>query len=344
MKVYIDTSPLYSGHQMRGIGRYTKELIKALEKTGQKIITPENGEAKQADLVHYPYFDLFTHSLPFWIRQPTVVTIHDVIPLEFPKQYAPGKRGSLNLILQELSLKFVNAVITDSDYSKQQISTLLRVPASKIQVVRLAANSQLTLKNATPFANISARYNLPKKYILYVGDINYNKNIPELIKTLEFLPQEVKLVCVGKNFKTQAIPEWHAITDALQANHLEERVIFLNSVDADNMADLAGIYHHAVCYVQPSLSEGFGLPILEAMQCETPVISTELGSLPEVGGEAVLYADPNAESLAADVKEVLSWSKSSRSKFVKQAAEWARTFSWEKTALQTIEVYQKVLQ
>lgn len=343
MKIYIDTLPLHTGHQIRGIGRYTQCLIDALREEKVEILTSPHDNWRQADLVHYPYFDLFKATLPINRSKKTVVTIHDVIPLEFPKAHHPGLRGCFNLLHQELSLWFAQAVITDSEYSKQQITELLRIRQEKMHVVPLAANPNISLGNASSIETISNKYQIPKKYILYVGDINYNKNLPELIKAVADLPADIKLICIGKNFREQSIPEWQAIKLAMSKNKLADRVHFISTIGLEDNADLAAIYHGALCYVQPSLSEGFGLPVLEAMQCQTPVVATKRGSLPEVGGSHAIYVEPLSDAIAEGVKEVLSWSNRSREQWLLDAAHWAAGFTWKKTAEDTIKVYKQVL-
>ena len=108
------------------------------------------------------------------------------------------------------------------------------------------------------------------------------------------------------------------------------------------MSLLPFIVEHLL-YIQPSLYEGFGLPVLEAMQCRTPVVCSETSSLLEVGGENVVFAQPNAEDFAEKVLDVLNWSKTRREKWVREAYKWSQSFSWQKTAKETAEVYRKVL-
>ena len=144
MKVVIDISPLQTGHKTRGIGIYTRELsqgLRKVDKINSYILTTRPHQVKQVSLIHYPYFDLFFHTLPIQKRTRTVVTIHDVIPLIFPLWFKPGLRGRFHLFLQKLALKKVDAVITDSHNSKTDIVKYLKVPADKIHVVHLAVSS-----------------------------------------------------------------------------------------------------------------------------------------------------------------------------------------------------------
>ncbi len=346
IKVLLDTSPLDSGHALRGVGTYTRMLTEQLEKVDNLQVVRSETKAAQGfkpDLVHYPYFDLFFSTLPLVRTLPTVVTVHDVIPLIFPEHYSPGIKGRAKFIKQKSALKTTQAVITDSEASKIDIKQRLSISANKISVVYLAANPELKNVSETVLRRVKRKYQLPKNYILYVGDINYNKNIPQLIKAVKYLPRNLKLVCVGSSFKKQEIEEWQWIETQLAMSDVRNRVKFITDLPASATEDLAGIYSGSVCYVQPSLYEGFGLPLLEAMQCMTPVVSAKNSSLTEVGGEHALFAEPTGASLAAAVKEVWHWTQTQRNEVIRSAYLWSQEFSWQKTAEKTIEVYQAVL-
>lgn len=346
MKILIDTSPLDTGHAIRGIGTYTRLLTEHLEKRDDIFVVrsgTKQAEGFKPDLVHYPYFDLFFPTLPIFKKYPTVVTAHDVIPLIFPDEYSPGIKGRARFIKQKSSLKNVRAVITDSESSKKDIEEHLGVPSEKTHVVYLAANPDLKKASEKEIRRVRRKYKLPKNYVLYVGDINYNKNIPQLIKATRHLPHHVNLVCLGKSFIEQDIPEWHWIETQLALSDVKNRVNFLADVPGGAILDMAAIYSGALCYIQPSLYEGFGLPVLEAMQCQTPVVSTKLSSLVEVGGDYVVYVNQEAKSIAEGINQVLNWGKSERQEKINTALEWNRTFNWDKTAQETVDVYKKVL-
>lgn len=347
MIIHVDTRPLHSGHAHRGIGMYTRLLTEHLEQLPDITVIrsaaiPTGAPIPQADVTHYPFFDLFFPTLPFHIFSKSVVTIHDVIPLKFPEKYPVGTRGQLAFLRQQLALRTTQAIITDSLSSKADIIEHLHVPENTVFVVPLAAHPELQPQNDAAIAAVRQAYALPKQYVLYVGDINYNKNIPQLIKAIKFLPESVHLVCIGKNFTPQPIPEWQWIETQIALSGVAERVHFVTDLLHDSVTDLAACYSGALAYIQPSLYEGFGLPILEAMQCKTPVISTPVSSLPEVGGEHCVYAQPEAESIAAAVQTVAEWSKTKRQQVLKAAAAWANTFSWDRTAQETVAVYTSV--
>lgn len=340
-KVFLETGALKSGHAHRGIGAYTRLLQAALRQEKEvQLVT----KAEQSDVIHYPFFDFFQATLTVPAKYPVIVTIHDAIPLMYPKQYPAGIRGTLALWKQKWALKKVKAVITDSQASKKEVATKLGVPANKIKVVPLAADEAIHYRDLKEQQKATRLYDLPKDFILYVGDINYNKNLPVLLEAfsqvLATLP-ELKLVLLGKNFKDQPIPEWQAIKNTIEQFGLQKRVQFVTKVDS--VADLAAIYSQARVYVQPSLAEGFGLPVLEAMQCHCPVICFKQSSLMEVGGEHAIYpTEMSPVSLAAAITDVYGWTGAVRHKWVVQAYSWSKTFSWAKTAHETAAIYQSL--
>jgi len=345
-KVLIDTRPLANANAIRGVGVYTRLLTQYLGKE-EAIEVYRSGlkesENLKPDIIHYPFFDLFFDTLPLKKKAKTVVTVHDVIPLVFPEYYQPGIKGKLRFLKQKTALQKVDAIITDSLASKKDIIKYLQVKEDKVHVVYLAANPELQHVDDKAVEKIKRKYKLPKNYILYVGDINYNKNIPQLIKSLYYLPNNIKLVCVGKNFLPQDIPEWQWIESQIAAGQLEKRVKFLTEILGDANEDLSAIYSGALAYVHPSLYEGFGLPVLEAMQCKTLVVCSRNSSLIEVGDEYVKYAEPEARKIADGVNEILALSKEKKEEMIKAAYMWSQSFSWEKTVRETANVYQAIL-
>ncbi|MBD3279132.1 MAG: glycosyltransferase [Candidatus Pacebacteria bacterium] len=344
LKVLLDTSPLANANSIRGVGMYTRFLTQALEQRSDLIVkrSGELANGFQPDVIHYPYFDLFFNTLPLIKRAKTVVTVHDVIPLKFPDHYPAGVKGKLRFFKQKKALQRVEAVITDSQASQKDILKHLAVVPEKTHVVYLAPNPNLQKTSQKQLNAVRRRYKLPQSYILYVGDINYNKNLPQLIKAVRELPYNIKLVCVGRNFQPQGIPEWQWIEAQLALSDVGKRVKFITDVVGEADQDLSAIYTGALVYVQPSLYEGFGLPVLEAMRCETPVVCARNSSLIEVGGEQVEFVQPQAESIAQGVQQVLSWSAKKRQQRVQTALSWSKTFSWQLVAEQTSKVYHQL--
>ncbi len=339
ISVKFDTSPLTNAHRARGIGVYTQMLQQALAENEQVELV---SQARQADLIHYPFFDLFFNTLPLKLGQKIVVTIHDVTPLVFPQAYKPGMKGYLRFLAQLAKLKLVSAIITDSKHSKKDIMNYLKVPFEKIHPIYLAPNPSIQLLPEKKLQSVARRYHLPKSYLLYVGDINYNKNIPFLIKALKYLPFNFKLVLVGKNFRPQPIPEWAAIEKQIALSDVQKRVKFLTNVDSAE--DLSAIYSQSLVYVNASLYEGFGLPILEAMRAKTVVISFDNSSIPEIAADKVIYLRKReAEHLAEVIKTVADWTKIKRKKWTNEAFHHSQQFTWQKTVQATVAIYEQVV-
>ena len=342
MRVALDISPLKTGHQFRGIGVYTKNLEKAFQETkipNLAVDLIEGGKIPQdCNLIHYPYFDFFFLTLPFKKVKPSVVTIHDVIPLVFPENYKPGLRGTLKFQLQKFSLKGVKGVITDSENSKNDIFKYLNYPKDRIHVVSLAPASYFkVIKEESILKRVIKKYNLPENFVLYVGDVNYNKNIPGLTKAFAGLKGDLSLVLVGKAFLEDDLKENQEITKLIKTLKLEKKVIRLGFLTAE---DLVALYNLADVYCQPSFYEGFGLPVLEAMACGCPVVAADTSSLPEICGPAAIMVDPyNINDMIKGLQEALLNKEELKEKGFAQV----RKFSWEKTAKKTYEIYQKVV-
>jgi glycosyltransferase involved in cell wall biosynthesis len=321
-------------------------LVKALgaiKTTGFKIDLVETKDKLTGfKVIHYPYFDLFFPSLPLVKKAKTIVTVHDVIPLRFPRQYPPGLKGELNFKKQKFSLKKAQAVITDSNQSKIDIINYLGYPKNKIRVIYLACSDDYRPIQSTMILNsIIAKYRLPKRFVLYVGDVNYHKNVLRLVKACQQL--KIPLVIVGKKAIERDFDQSHIENQPLvQLNKLckkDSQIIRLGFIPTQ---DLVAIFNLAAAYCQPSLYEGFGLPVLQAMACGTPVVAAKAGSLPEVCGQAALMVDPRKqEKIVQGLKVILSDSEI-RGKLIKVGFEQVKKFSWKKTARETLVVYGQV--
>lgn len=355
MKIAINIHPLKTAHKDRGIGFYTTNLIENLKKDTQFEIEEfiDISKVKNANLVHYPWFDFFFHTLPIKKKFKTIVTIHDVIPLIFPKQHPVGLRGKFNFILQKMALKSCENIITDSNVSKGDLVKYLSISKEKIKVIHLAANEDFKPQSDTKLLYIKRKYDLPNRFLLYVGDANWIKNLPFLIEGFNILIKDsdfkdVKLVLIGgvflkklENINHSELESLKKVNKFIKDNYLGDKVLKPGDL---TLEELVSFYNLATMYVQPSLYEGFGLPIIEAFSCGTPVVSSNRGSLMEIGRDAVIYFDPlNIKQFVSILKEVLQ-NKSLQDKLSKLGFEQAKNFSWEKVANDTKEVYLKTIQ
>lgn len=335
-KILLDTSKLNPLNKNRGIGTYARYLSQYLPKATKKhqiILTAS--QPQSVDLIHYPYFDLFFHTLPVQKQIKQIVTVHDLIPLKFPQHFKPGIKGKLKQLLQVHALKTAAAIITDSQASKSDICSLLKIAAQKVHVIPLAAADEFKPQQTSPPIAFS------NPYLLYVGDVNYNKNLKSLITAFSKIKNKnVQLVLVSSAWN-QPIEPIQQLNQLIQKLNLSSRITTI--AYSLKTAQLASLYSHAKAYIQPSLYEGFGLPLLEAMACGTPVVSSNTSSLPEVAGSAAIQVNPTVKGLTQGMNQVLSLAPSTRQYLIKKGLNQAQKFSWVKTARDTIRVYEQVL-
>ena len=273
------------------------------------------------DILHAP-----TPVTPFWGKPKCklVITVHDLTPLIFPQYHNWRRRIFFGLFLKH-TISISDAIIVDSQSTKKDVATFFSTPENKLNVVHLASNMK------AKHAQLPSKYGIEGDYLLYVGTVEPRKNLLRLIEAFNQLDQKLKLVIVG-------VSGWDnkAVYKTKNPN-----IIFTGYVPEE---DLPVFYCNAKLFVYPSLYEGFGFPILEAMNCGCPVITSNVSSMPEVAGDAALLVDPcNVGEIKSAVQRLLSDAKL-RKRLIDKGIRQASRFSWEKTANETIKVYEKVLE
>ncbi|WP_316813175.1 glycosyltransferase family 1 protein [Pedobacter heparinus] len=242
-----------------------------------------------------------SHELPIGINKtgiPSVVTIHDLIFIRFPQYY-----GIIDRLIYRLktkyACKYASKIIAISERTKQDIIELYKVDADKIAVIYQSCDD--SFKTPAPDRlkeQVKERYKLPDKYILNVGTIEARKNLLTLIKSLKTINEGYKLVVIGK--KTDYFKQIEKEIDLLKLNN---RVLFLQNVPFN---DLPLIYQLASAFIYPSLYEGFGIPIIEALYSNVPVVAATGSCLEEAGGDGSLYVSPDDHNgLANAVNKIL---------------------------------------
>lgn len=380
MKILIDSQPLMG--QKTGIGNYTEKLINELSllPVTLELITNQTVNFKKLNDINitgenvtlnnklYPYKIfrrviksniLYSFPIDFnlnridcgntvfhatnFISLPTkyakqVVTIHDLAFMKYPK-VVEQKIYNYMMRWVPYSVNLADEIIADSENTKKDIIELLKVPENKISVIYLAADKHFKKQLNMVITNVKLKYKLPDKYFLYLGTLEPKKNLPLLIEAMKLLKQnydsEYKLVVVGaKGWK------FNPIFERVHELGLEEDVIFTGYI-ADQ--DLPAIYSGATAFMFPSLYEGFGIPLLEAMQCEVPVIASNASCIPEVVNKGGILLDPTDVESWVEAMHNISSDKELHQQYVKKGLEQASKFSWEKVARETLEVYEKAL-
>lgn len=324
-------------HRVRGTGFYISNLessFKKYDKNNTYISCFADNIPDDVDIIHYPYFEPFFITLPFFKKKKTVVTVHDLTPFVFPKDFPKGVKGKLKWEVQKRLLKNSDAIITDSESSKKDIQKFTGIKSNKISVIYLAASEKFK-----KIQNPKLELNLPEKFVLYVGDVTWNKNLPRLVEAVKSIG--LPLVMVGKALITENFNKknpWNKDLSKVQdLTRNDNKIIKLGFVRDE---DLIMLYNKATVFAMPSLYEGFGLPVLEAMSCGCPVITSRAGSIPEVGQNAVFYTDPyDTNDIADGIKKVF-FDENLRKELSKKGLEQSKKFSWKKTAKQTVKVYE----
>jgi len=321
----------------RGVGVYASHLTESLDKLSEIELTDQS-----PDIIHYPFFDLFYATLPLKKEKPTVVTIHDLTPLVMSGRYPKGLKGSINLLRQWYSLRSVSAIITDSENSKKDIEKYFRVAPSRIFVTPLAVDDDYRkTPAASELKKVRERYHLAEKFILTLAaGPNPNKNLPSLAEVTDRLG--IPLVIVGKGMLQEIVKPVHPELIDLVRLQVYNHIFYPGYVSNE---DFNALLHLASLYVQPSLYEGFGLPLLEAMTAGCLMASSKTASLPEIYHEdAIIFNPKRLKSMEKAIKKALQLSSVAKAKQIRLAKERAKDFSWSKTAKLTIEVYKKVCQ
>jgi glycosyltransferase involved in cell wall biosynthesis len=297
----------------------------------------KSGKAEQVDLLHCPYF-----ASPLVSLFPTVVTIHDVIPLIF-KEYAWRKLTLAYNALVSSAAKRAQAIIAVSQCSKRDIERTLQIPSDRIHVIGNAVDGSFRpITDSWLLAAVRERYNIGDRYALYFGGFDLRKNVPRIIRAYAQLPpalrERYQLVVAGRlhHLGHPLYPDPRPLVHELGLNG---QVVFTGQIREQ---DKAPLYSGATTFLFPSLYEGFGMPVLEAMACGTPVLTSNTSALPEVAGEAGVLVDPQSEAAIAEALGHLLEDDRFRRELGERALERSRFFTWQQVAEQTVEVYRQV--
>lgn len=295
------------------------------------------GRRARIDLLHSPYW-----TNPLWCPWPTVVTVHDVIQLVLP-EYTMLARQRVYFGLVTRALRRATEIITVSECSRQDLVRTVGVPIQRVHVVENAISESLApVTDATALAALRAKYGLGERFVLYLGANDLRKNLDRLIRAYAALPAPLRdahqLVIAGRQWPTDH-PLYPDPKRVVQELGLGERVVFTGGIPEEEKAPLLSA---ATVFAFPSLYEGFGLPVLEAMACGTPVLTANTSSLLEVVGDAAVTVDPASVTAITAGLAALLESPERRADLAARGIQRAAGYRWSSVAERTVEVYRGV--
>ncbi|KZE69020.1 hypothetical protein AWM68_01770 [Fictibacillus phosphorivorans] len=274
------------------------------------------------------------------ITVPLIATIHDVLHTAYP-QFVDGDLKENNAYYERFAHSF-DAVLTVSEFSRNAIAKNLHIPKEKVHAVYLDAPPVFRfLSTDVSKEKIKKKYSLDEEYAIYPSSYNPHKNHINLLKALVRLrdryEKRIPLVLTGYTFHRNR--NYQAVLKFIQEHELEEQVKILGYVPPEDMPSL---YSNASFMIFPSLYEGFGIPLVEAMKAHCPIVCSDRASIPEIVGNAAIHFNPeDPEDIAL---KVLNMSDSQiRKRLIKQGIERSRMFSWENCAKETLNVFQHVV-
>lgn len=377
MKVILEAQHAVGHPQLRGVGTYSLNLIKALLKRNkfdyelsffdyknemnnfaraEAYFGKYNAPLRECNELDYRiasrdesvfseksyndytktngdiYHFMCPVSIPTKLEGKMIVTIHDVIWEAYPGM-VPSHTAELHKIAAKRFNDLKPFVVADSEATKKDILTFTKIPEENINVIYLSCDEENMYPEKTAISDI-----VEGEYFLFIGAFESRKNIVGIIKAFNLVAEknkDIKLVIAGK----QVWENCDELYNAVSSSPSKERIIFTGYVDTITKRRL---YSNAQAFVFPSLYEGFGIPVIEAMYCGCPVITANNSSLPEVGGDAAVYVNAeNVEQLAYEMERVLN-DNTLRNSLIQKGFAQKNNFSWNKAAEQVEELYEMV--
>lgn len=293
---------------------------------------------QQGDI--YQFFD---YIVPPRVKGKVVTTIHDMTYELYPETM---QKATLERIKKDInySVERADKVITISESTKRDMISILKIPEQKIEIISPGVDFEKFNKPYTPLQMqyVRERYQLPENYILYMGTLEPRKNIESIIEAFALMKkesdsrvQEVKLVLAGKKGWL-----YESIFNKVRQLGIESEVVFTDFIEEEHKPIL---YQLAKAFVFPSIYEGFGIPVLEAMAASVPVITSNVSSLPEVAGDAALLVSPKDKEKIAESMYTLITDEDSREQLRVRGLKQAQKFSWKASAEKLYDIYEKLV-
>jgi glycosyltransferase involved in cell wall biosynthesis len=296
---------------------------------------------KQIKQINLDIFHGLSHELPIGIKKTgvkSIVTMHDLIHKTYPKDFKLIDRFIYNL-KTNYACKNADKIIAVSESTKNDIIKLYNIDTNKIEVVYQSCHPNFkTQLPEKEIAKIIKKYNIPENFILYVGSIIERKNLLSIVKAIKKLGDKVNtpLIVIGKGNKYKQKVEKY-----IEENNLQKKIIFTTNI---SYADLPAIYQKAKIFIYPSKYEGFGIPIIEALWSRTPVITSNISSLPEAAGDGACYCDPyNYNSIADCILKIINDNNYSNN-LVELGLQHVKRFDNHINAEKLISIYNSLIQ
>jgi glycosyltransferase involved in cell wall biosynthesis len=294
-----------------------------------------SGQAKRE---HVQLFHGLSNELPAWIQHTgmvSVVTVHDLIFMRYPEFYRGHDRSIYKSKFSSACHRATH-IIAISEQTKADIIQFLDIDEKKITVVYQSCDERFfQVESDNRKKEVLQKYNLPNKYLFSVGTIEERKNVLSLVKAVHNYSIDIPVVIVGKPTEYADVVKNYILRNSVK------NVFFLENVPPE---DLPALYQQAEIFVYPSIFEGFGLPILEALNSKVPVITSKGGCFSEAGGKSTLYIDPKNEGeIAETIKNVLT-NNTLRQNMIIDGYLHAQQFRQEKVAQNLMRLYSKLLQ
>ncbi|MEN6520992.1 MAG: glycosyltransferase family 1 protein [Armatimonadota bacterium] len=319
---------------------FSVKIVSGPAPVREQALLPLAMARDKVDIAHFPF-----NTGPLTPPCPTVLTVHDLIPL-LPREKDRRMSRKMRMIssywrtITPKAARRASRIITISEASKSDIQRMLNIPEEKISVVPTGLNPDFhSITDSALLKRVRETHGLPERFILGLVSSDPRKNCRGIVGAAGLVSSEldgigIVLICASPAARDMAFD-----TACRHQSHLP-RMVMLAPVSRQ---DLTAIYTLADVLVFPSFYEGFGLPVIEAMACGTPVVTSNISSMPEVAGDAAVLVDPNdPEAISRGLMEVLN-DKKLREKMIRRGRERAAEFSWKRTAKETIAVYKSLI-
>lgn len=370
MQIGFDAKRVF--HNASGLGNYSRDAIRILSRYYPEnrylLYNPKAGKVdrfvlEENTIVRYPdsflykrfssvwrrgpitkqlkkdHLDLFhglSNELPAGIKSTgikSVVTIHDLIFMRYPQWYSPPDR-MIHKIKAKSAAHAANRIIAISEQTRDDLIHFFKIPAEKISVIYQGCHPAFK----RPYSyeqknNVRKKFNLPEKFLLNVGTIEERKNLLTVVKSMPY--HNLPLVVIGKETKYA-----EKVKQYVYRKKLQDRIFFLKNV---SMEELAVIYQLAYIFCYPSVFEGFGIPVIEALYSQTPVITSKGSCFPEAGGPSSFYIDSYDEKMLAEKINKLLNDKALYQNISRESFKFVQKFNDDKIASQIIKLYSEVL-